>query len=473
MSSSSKARQRVDSLLDGNSFVEVGALVTARATNFNLKPEKTPSDGVITGYGTIGGNLVFVYSQDASVLGGSIGEMHARKISDLYNLALKMGAPVIGLLDSAGFRLQEGIDALGAFGTIYAQQAKASGVIPQIAAVFGSCGGGLSLIPGMSDFAFMAKDAKLFVNSPNALPGNSQDKNDTSGAQAKAKSGNVDAVGSEEEILEMIRELITLLPSNNEDEAVCDCEDDLNRESAAVENGIADPSVTAADLSDGGVFFETKKEYAKEMATGFIRLNGATVGIVANRSALYDEKGEAAEEFENSLTAQGAEKAAGFVTFCDAFEIPVITLTNVNGFRACECNEKRVAKAAAGLASAFAGATVPKVNVIVGSAVGSAYNVMNSKALGADLTIALPSAKVGVMDAALAAKILAAGKDGDAVRSAAEEYDQLQNGIESAASHGYIDQIVEAGELRKYLIGALEMLYTKREDVPSRKHASV
>ena len=473
MSSSSKASERINALLDDNSFVEVGALVTARSTNFNVKPEQTPSDGVITGYGTIDGSLVFVYSQDSTVLGGSIGEMHAKKITGLYDLALKTGAPIIGLLDSAGLRLQEGTDALNAFASIYAKEAEASGVIPQIAAVFGNCGGGLAVAAGMADFAFMADDAKLFVNSPNALAGNSEDKKDTAAAGFKAEAGAVDAHGTEEEVLAKIRALVSILPSNNEDEAAEECEDDLNRPSANVAAGIADPAVAAADLSDGNLFVETRAEYAKEMATGFIKLNGETVGLIANRTASYDEKGETAAEFKPVLTVAGTEKAADFVNFCDAFEIPVVTLTNVSGFCTCECAEKKIAKNAAKLAAAFAGATVPKVNVVVGDAFGSAYTVMNSKALGADITMALPDARIGMMDGNLAAQIIAAGKDSAEVAETASKYNELQNSIDSAAAHGYVDQIVEPADLRKYLIGALEMLYTKREDLPAKKHMTV
>ena len=473
MSSSSKASERINALLDDNSFVEVGALVTARSTNFNVKPEQTPSDGVITGYGTIDGSLVFVYSQDSTVLGGSIGEMHAKKITGLYDLALKTGAPIIGLLDSAGLRLQEGTDALNAFASIYAKEAEASGVIPQIAAVFGNCGGGLAVAAGMADFAFMADDAKLFVNSPNALAGNSEDKKDTAAAGFKAEAGAVDAHGTEEEVLAKIRALVSILPSNNEDEAAEECEDDLNRASANVAVGIADPAVAAADLSDGNLFVETRAEYAKEMATGFIKLNGETVGLIANRTASYDEKGETAAEFKPVLTVAGTEKAADFVNFCDAFEIPVVTLTNVSGFCTCECAEKKIAKNAAKLAAAFAGATVPKVNVVVGDACGSAYTVMNSKALGADITMALPDARIGMMDGNLAAQIIAAGKDSAEVAETASKYNELQNSIDSAAAHGYVDQIVEPADLRKYLIGALEMLYTKREDLPAKKHMTV
>ena len=471
MNSSSNASKRIVSLLDDNSFVEVGALVTARSTSFNQKPDEAPSDGVVTGYGTIEGNLVFVYSQDASVLGGSIGEMHAKKITGIYDLATKTGAPVIGLIDSAGLRLQEATDALNAFSSIYAKQAAASGVIPQITAVFGKCGGGLALVAGMSDFTFMADDAKLFVNAPNALAGNAEDKNDTSAACYKAKAGAVDGTGSEEEVLAQIRELVAMLPSNNEDDAVDECADDLNRVCSAVEGGIADPSIAVADIADNGVFFEIKKDWAKEMAAGFIKLNGQTIGVIANRSAAYDENGEEKETFDKALTSNGCYKAEALVKFCDAFEIPVVTLTNVKGFAATEQEEKRIATAAAKLTCAFAETTSPKVNVIVGEAIGSAYSVMNSKATGADLTFAFPTAKIGIMDSKIAAKIIAAGTDADTA-AVAKEYDALQNSIDSAAARGYVDQIVEPADLRKYLIGALEMLYTKREDVLSKKHST-
>ena len=471
MSSSSKARQRITALLDENSFVEIGARVTARATDFNLKPEQTPSDGVVTGYGVIDGNLVYVYSQDASVLGGSIGEMHARKIAAIYDLAIRTGAPVIGLVESAGLRLQEGMDALNAFGTIYAKQVKASGLIPQITAVFGNCGGGLALVPAITDFAFMEKDAKLFVNAPNTLAGNKEDKNDTAAASVKAACGSVDAVGTEEEILAEIRNLISILPSNNEDEAVADCTDDMNRASANVEAGFADPSIVLADVADDGYFFEAKREYAPEMAVGFVRLGGTTAGVVANRSAVYDDNGEEKENYGTVLTAGGCYKAADFVRFCDAFEIPVITLTNVTGFAATESEEKKIADAAGKLTAAFAGANVPKVNVIMKKAVGSAYAVMNSKATGADFTIALPDAVIGIMDSRLAAHVLCSG-NADEVAETAARYEKLQNSIDSAAARGYVDQIVEPENLRKYLIGAMEVLYTKREEFPAKKHSA-
>ncbi|MBR4639090.1 MAG: carboxyl transferase [Butyrivibrio sp.] len=476
MSSSSQASQRIISLLDENSFVEIGALVTARNTDFNLKQEETPSDGVVTGYGVIDGNLVYVYSQDASVLGGSIGEMHAKKIVRLYDLAIKTGSPVIGLIDSAGLRLQEATDALNAFGEIYLKQVEASGVVPQITAIFGSCGGGLALIPSITDFTFMESEkAKLFVNSPNALEGNYKEKCDTSSAKWQSSEvGNVDVVADEATVYAQIRELVSLLPSNNEDaDAYKECSDDLNRACENLDGAIEDPAVIAGQIADNGLFFETKRDYAKEMVTGFIRLNGATVGLVGNRTAIYDENGKVSEKFDDKLTAHACEKAAEFVNFCDAFDLPVLTITNATGFGSSKCDEKHVAKAAGKLVYALANATVPKVNLITGKAFGSAYVIMNSKAIGADITISWPNAQIGSMDAKLAAKIICDGKDADTVAKAAADYAQLQNNVKSAAARGYVDEIIEAADTRKYVIGAFEMLFTKRDERPAKKHGTV
>lgn len=475
MSTTSKASQRIMSLLDENSFVEIGALVKARATDFNLKQTETPSDGVVTGYGVIDGNLVYVYSQDASVLNGSVGEMHAKKITNLYDLAMKTGAPVIGLIDSAGLRLQEATDALNAFGEIYLKQTMASGVIPQITAIFGSCGGGLAMIPTLTDFTFMEeKNAKLFVNSPNALDENEISKCDTSAASFQSsEAGIVDVVADEATIFAQIRELVAMLPSNNEDDdSLIECTDDINRVCAELENCVGDTSIALSQLSDNGVFFETKAEYAKEMVTGFIKLNGATVGAVANRTEVYAD-GAVAEKFDAVLTANGCEKAADFINFCDAFQIPVLSLTNVKGFKATKCSEKRIAKAVARLTYAFANATVPKVNVVIGKTLGSAYVAMNSKAIGADITMAWPNAEIGAMEASLAAKILCDGQGAEKIAECKEAYAALQNNVNSAAARGYVDQIVSPQDTRKYVIGAFEMLFTKREDRPVKKHGTV
>ena len=477
MSTTSKASQRIAALLDDNSFVEIGGLVTARATDFNLKPNETPSDGCITGYGVINGNLVYVYSQDASVLNGTIGEMHAKKITNLYDLAMKTGAPVIGLIESAGLRLQEATDALAAFGEIYLKQTMASGVIPQITAVFGTCGGGLGLFPTMTDFTFMEeKNAKLFVNAPNALDGNVITKCDSSSAKFQAEeSGIVDVVADEATILEKVRELVSFLPANNEDDAsfLEDCTDDLNRVNPEIAGCVGDTSVALSILADDNNFFEVKAGYAKNMVTGFLRLDGVTVGAVANRSEICDEEGKVAEKLDAVLTAEGCEKAAEFVTFCDAFGIPVLTLTNVKGYEATLASEKAIAKAAAKLTYAFANATVPKVNVVIGKALGTAYVVMNSKAIGADITMAWPDAQIGAMDGKLAAKIMYDGQGADVINEKAAEYEALTLNVTSAAKRGYVDQIVNAADTRKYVIGAFEMLFTKSEDRPAKKHGTV
>lgn len=476
MSTTSKASNRITALLDENSFVEIGAFVTARATDFNMKQQETPSDGVITGYGVIDGNLVYVYSQDSSVLNGSIGEMHAKKIVRLYDLAMKTGAPVIGMIDSAGLRLQEATDALNAFGEIYLKQTLSSGVIPQITAIFGSCGGGLGLFPTLTDFTFMEeKGGKLFVNTPNSLSGNMISKCDSSSTEFQSKvSGIVDFVASETEILSQIRELIRFLPANNEDDmSYEECTDNLNRVNEEIAGCIGDTSVALSILADNNNFFEVKKEYAKSMVIGFLKLNGCTVGCVANRCELLDEEGKSIEKMDAALTVEGCEKAADFVNFCDAFDIPVLTLTNVKGYEATIESEKRIAKAVAKLTYAFSNATVPKVNVIIGNAFGTAYTAMNSKAIGADITMAWPNANIGTMDANLAAKIMYEGKGAEVISEKALEYEALQTSAASAAKRGYVDQIVEAADTRKYVIGAFEMLFTKREDRPGKKHGTV
>lgn len=476
MSNSSQASQRIAALLDDNSFVEIGAMVTARATDFNMKPTETPSDGVVTGYGVIDGSLVYVYSQDASVMNGSVGEMHAKKIANLYDLALKTGAPVIGLIDSAGLRLQEATDALNAFGEIYQKQTLASGVIPQITAVFGSCGGGLALIPALADFTFMeSSKAKLFVNSPNALAGNYTEKCDTASAQYQsAETGLVDVVAEEAEIFAQIRTLVSMLPANNEDgNNYAECTDDLNRAAADLSACAGDTSVALSQIADDNVFVEMKAAYAKDMVTGFIRLNGATIGCVANRCEIVGEDGKVSEKFDAVLSPDGCDKAAGFISFCDAFDIPVLSLTNVTGYRACEYAEKKIAKAVARLTYAFANATVPKVNVVVGKAYGTSAVAMNAKAIGADLVIAWDNAEIGSMNAKDAAAIMYDGQGADVINEKAAEYAALQTSAASAARRGYVDQIIDPAQTRKYVVGAFEMLFSKREGRPAKKHGTV
>ncbi len=469
------AMQRIVKLVDENSFMEIGSQVTARNTDFNLSADKTPSDGVIIGHGLVDGNLVFIYSQDASVLGGTIGEMHAKKIASVYDMAMKMGAPVVGFIDCGGIRLQESVDALDGFGQIYAKEAAASGVVPQICGVFGNCGGGLAVVPALCDFAFLEESkGRMFMNTPDSIPGNRIEKCDTAAAAFQSEeNGCIDCTGSEDEIIEKMRSLLMILPGNNEGDVYTDeCEDDLNRVCESLDTMKGDPRYVLSEISDGQVFFETKADYAKNMVTGFIKLNGMTVGAVANCTEVYDEEGKKTEEFPMSLSARGCEKAAEFVQYCDAFSIPVLTLTNANGFKACKCSERRLAKALAKMTYAFANATTAKVNLITGEAYGSAYVSMNSKSIGADLCYAWKDAKVGMMDAKLAAKIMYPEADAAELDKKAKDYEALQSTAEAAARRGYVDLLIEPEDTRKYLVAAFEMLYTKYGNEPEKKHGT-
>ena len=481
-SAQTSASNRISALLDENSFVEVGSYITARNTDFNMTDKETPADGVITGYGTIEGSLVYVYSQDASVLGGSMGEMHAKKISNIYSLAMKMGAPVVGLIDCAGLRLQEATDALDGFGKLYLSQTMASGVIPQISAIFGNCGGGMAVSSALSDFIFMEdKKAKLFVNSPNAIDGNSIEKCDTSSAKFQSgETGLVDFTGDEDQVLNQIRTLISVLPANNEDDmSYSECTDDLNRVCADLGNYVGATDAALTEISDNGFFLEVKKDYDPSMVTGFIRLNGTTIGCVANRTEIYGSDGVKEAEYEAVLTSHGCDKAAKFVSFCDAFNIPILTLVNVKGYKASKCTERRIAKNAGRLTFAFADASVPKVTVIVGEAYGTAYLTMNSKSIGADVVYAWPDASIGMMEAEAAAKIMYADEIAKAddslalISEKAAAYQELQSSAVAAAKRGYVDDIIEACDTRKRVIAAFEMLFTKREDRPDRKHGTV
>ena len=474
-SNTMSAKDRIASLVDENSFVELGAGITKRSTDFNMQEKSVPADGVITGYGLIQMRPVYVYSQDASALNGTIGEMHAKKIAHIYELAMKTGVPVIGLIDCAGMRLQESTDALAGFGQIYKMKAKASGVIPQISAIFGNCGGGVAVMAAMSDFTFMEQNnGKLFVNSPNTLEGNYTDKLDTASADFQKTASVVDVIcDGEAEVFENVRNLVSILPeNNNEIGGMEECMDDLNRLVPDFAAETKDPAAALEDLGDNNFFLELKKDFAKEMVTGFISLDGMTVGCVANRTAVYSEDGSEQESFEARLTSDGCDKAASFIKTCDAFNIPVLTLTNVEGFATTVEEEKTIASKAAALTAAFAEADVPKVNLITGNAYGSAYITMNSKHIGADMVFALPDAKIGMMDAQVAAKIMYADdKDADIAAKAAEF--AAQSGTEAAAARGYIDSIIAPEAARKQLIFAFELLFTKSEYPIGKKHGTI
>ena len=401
--------------------------------------------------------------------------MHAKKIAHIYELAMKTGVPVIGLIDCAGMRLQESTDALAGFGQIYKMKAKASGVIPQISAIFGNCGGGVAVMAAMSDFTFMEQNnGKLFVNSPNTLEGNYTDKLDTASADFQKTASVVDVIcDGEAEVFENVRNLVSILPeNNNEIGGMEECLDDLNRLVPDFAAEVKDPAAALEDLGDNNFFLELKKDFAKEMVTGFISLDGMTVGCVANRTAVYGEDGSEQESFEARLTSDGCDKAASFIKTCDAFNIPILTLTNVEGFATTVEEEKTIASKAAALTAAFAEADVPKVNLITGNAYGSAYITMNSKHIGADMVFALPDAKIGMMDAQVAAKIMYADdKDADLAAKAAEF--AAQSGTEAAAARGYIDSIISPEAARKQLIFAFELLFTKSEYPIGKKHGTI
>lgn len=470
------AKERIYSLLDDNSFVEVGSYIRPRNTDFNLLEKDVPADGVVTGYGLINGKLVYVYSQDPTVLGGSIGEMHAKKIVNIYELALKVGVPVIGIIDCSGLRLQESTDALDAFGKIFLVQSKASGIIPQITAIVGDAGGGLSVMAGISDFTFIdSKQGKLFINSPSAIQGNYKDKLDTSSAMFQAEAGLIDIVSdSQTNLFNQIRDLIDIIPANNEnDDDFDECTDDLNRLTSELESNLKDSKNALKDISDNNYFYEIKNNYAKEMVTGFIKLNGMTVGAIANRSEIRDESQKVVEKFDGSLTSNACYKAAKFISFCDAFEIPILSLTNVNGYKATIREEQTIANASAKLTYAFANATVPKVNLIIGQAFGSAYISMNSKHIGADMVFALPTSEIGMMNSDLAAQIMYPDLKDNELKDKAKEYSTLQSSAIAAAKRGYVDDIIEPESVRQHLIYAFEMLFSKREYTMDKKHGTL
>ena len=454
MSNSAKmsAKQRIETLVDANSFVEIGGMITKRNTDFNMQEKAVPADGVITGYGVVNSNLVYVYSQDVTALNGSVGEMHAKKIANLYEMAVKAGAPIIGLIDCAGIRIQEAIDALAGFGEIYMAKVKASGVIPQISAILGSCGGGVAISSKLSDITLIDEEnGKLFVNSPNAIAGNRVEKCDTSNAAFQAEAGNVDIVcATEMDVLTKIRELIELLPANAGMPAVTDSTDDLNRVLNGFDVYATDALAALTRIADGTNFVELKADYGKEMITGLMTLDGVTVGAIANAK-------------EGVLSTAGCKKAEQFTYFCDTFGLPIVTLTNAKEYAATMEEEKTISQAVADMTYAFASAEVPKINVITGEAYGSAYVAMNSKHIGADLVLALEGAKVGVMDAKVAAQIMCedeisgAEDTKKALEEKAKEFDELQAGAEGAARRGYVDNVISGEQVRQQLIYALQM----------------
>lgn len=456
------AYKRILDFVDECSFVELFKAVTCRNTDFTLKEFQDESDGVITGYGLMNGRLVFIYSQNPDVLHGSLGEMHCKKIVQLYAQAMKMGAPVIAMLDSSGMRLQEGADALAGFGEVISAVSEASGVIPLYTVIYGNCGGGLSLIPAMSDFTYMIEgEGKLYVNSPNTLNNNYQEKMDTSDGDFQGLyTGVVDECVSSRQAGEKIRQLMQMLPSNNTEGTDVGCAtDDLNRLIEGMDSSNYEAKVLIGNLADNYEFAETKVSYAPELITGFIRLNGITVGVVANK------------EDKPRFTTDALLKGAEFVRFCDAYELPLLFIGDVCGFDTTIEEEKSLAKAMGRFAAAICEADVPKVTLLPGQAFGTAYLLMNSKAMGADFVYAWPDAKPGILPAKQAVEIIYPDKTAEELKDEQLRYGESHNSVNAFAKRAQIDGVITPANTRKYLISAFDLLYTKFSCVQERKHS--
>jgi len=478
------ARERIQMLMDPESFVEMDVFVETRSTEFDMQKKKVAGDGVVTGYGTVNGRLVFVSSQDFTVIGGSLGEMHARKITKVMDMAMKMGAPFISINDSGGARIEEGIEALSGFGDIFYRNTIASGVIPQISVIMGPCAGGAVYSPAITDFIFMVeKTSQMFITGPQvikAVTGEDVSFEELGGAAAH---NNISGVAhfksaSEEDCIRDIKRLLSFLPDNNlSDSELTDCTDDVNRLAYELNEIIPDDSNKPYDMKqviraviDNGDFLEVQEGFAKSIVIGFGRINGRTVGIIANQPQVN----------AGVLDVDSSDKAARFVRFCDSFNIPVVTFTDVPGYLPGVNQEHSgIIRHGAKLLYAFSEATVPKINVIVRKAYGGAYIAMNSKHLGADMVFAWPSAEIAVMGPEGAANIIfrkdiAESQDPITFRKEKiEEYREKFSNPYIAAARGYVDDVIEPATTRIRIAGALEMLTGKRETRPSKKHGNI
>lgn len=475
------ARERMAMLFDEGSFIELDAFVTHRGDGLGMAEKDAPAEGVVTGYGTVNGRLVYAYSQDYTVIGGSIGEMHAAKICKVMDMAMKTGAPIIGVCDSGGARIQEGVDALKGFGDIFYRNAMASGVVPQISVVLGPCAGGAVFSPAMTDFIVMAdRTSHMFITGPSvvkAVTGEDISFDELGGAETHATKSGVAGIRckTEEECFGKVKRLLEFLPSNNLEEAPAyECSDDLNRTSATLntivtDDGVYDMKSVIAEVADNGEYMEFFPEYAANLITCFIRLNGSTVGVIANQPTVMS----------GSLDCASSDKGARFVRFCDSFNIPILSFTDVPGYLpGTEQEYGGIIRRGAKLLYAFSEATVPKINVIVKKAYGGAYVAMNSKHLGADIVYAWPTAEIAVMGPDGAANIIykndiAAASDPIAVRKQKiDEYTEKFTNPYIAAARGYVDDIIEPDSTRPRVIAALEMLASKRDSKPSKKHGN-
>lgn len=477
------ARERVEILLDANSFEEIGMFVEHRCKDFGMEKDIILGDGVITGYGTIDGRLVYVFSQDFTVFGGSLSETHAEKICKIMDLAMQNGAPVIGLNDSGGARIQEGVQSLGGYADIFYRNTRASGVIPQISAIMGPCAGGAVYSPAITDFIFMVeKTSYMFVTGPNVVKTVTHEditSEALGGAETHASISGVThfKTANEVECLQSIRRLMQYIPSNCEDDApVYDYEvqDELRTKLdniiPANANQPYDMKEVISEIIDTDSFMEVHKDWAENIICGFAKLGGRSIGIVANQPS----------SLAGVLDINSSRKAGRFVRFCDAFNIPLLTLVDVPGFLPGKDQEwQGIITNGAKLLYAFSEATVPKITVITRKAYGGAYDVMNSKHIGADMNFAWPSAEIAVMGAKGAAEIIfkneiAASADKDATWKQKEmEYTETFANPYKAAARGFIDEVIMPQETRKKLIKAFDMLKNKVVALPKKKHDNI
>ncbi len=478
------ARERIDLLLDEGSFVEMDRLAVHRATGFGLEDKKMPGDGVVTGYGTVDGRQVCVFAQDFTVFGGSLGEVFAAKIVKVMDMALKMGVPMIGLNDSGGARIQEGVVSLGGYGEIFHRNVQASGVIPQISAIMGPCAGGAVYSPVMTDFIFMVKETShMFITGPEVIKtvtGEDVSMEELGGAMShNTKSGVAHfAADDEESCIADIQYLLSFLPQNNlEDPPYEVPTDDPDRVCEDLDTFLPDSNNVPYDMRDiisrvmdDEEFYEVQQHWATNLVVGFARLNGHPVGIVANQPM----------SLAGTLNISASEKGARFVRTCDAFNIPIITFEDVPGFLpGTEQEWGGIIRHGAKLLYAYCEATVPKLTVITRKAYGGAYDVMGSKHVGADINLAWPSAEIAVMGAQGAVNILyrnelAQAEDPEAARAEfIDYYDDRFATPWIAAERGYVDDVIEPSQTRVALIKALELTKTKREARPPRKHGNI
>ncbi|HHW70144.1 MAG TPA: methylmalonyl-CoA carboxyltransferase [Clostridiales bacterium] len=477
------ARERIEKLLDPDSFIETDIFVKHRSVEFGMDKVEAPGEGVVTGYGTIEGRPVYIYSQDFTVMGGSLGEMHAKKITKIMDEAMKMGCPLICINDSGGARIQEGIDALGGYGEIFYRNTLASGVIPQISVILGPCAGGAVYSPALTDFIFMVDGiSKMFITGPQvvqAVTGEDVSADELGGATAHSEKSGVAhfTSSSEEECFQKIRKLFSFIPQNNlEDPPVMEKNDDPNRLSSDLNQIIPDNPNKSYDVKavitrvvDNGDFFEIQPSFAPNIVIGFARLNGRSVGIVANQPQYK----------AGCLDIDASDKAARFIRFCDAFNIPIVTFTDVPGYLpGVDQEHGGIIRHGAKLLYAYSEATVPKIAVILRKAYGGAYIAMSSRHLGADRVYAWPTAEIAVMGPDGAANIIfrkeiqAADDPIEFRQQKIEEYREKFANPYVAAARGYIDDIIEPQATRPYLIGALQVLDGKRENRPAKKHGN-